>query len=109
MTSVFTLSVFSFLLKRRLPKSTLFPYTTLFRSETYDNLFLQGNAVANYFFFVDDRKRLRSDRKSTRLNSSHANISYAVFCLKKKNEKFYHTILAKNNTCTYFVRVKKLS
>src|SRR5258707_12018258 len=67
---------------RRPPRSTLFPYTTLFRS---------GNIVAKPAVIVvgADKggvgKTTVSDRKSTRLNSSHANISYAVFCLKKKN------------------------
>src|SRR5258707_7581650 len=76
---------------RRPPRSTLFPYTTLFRS----NL-LHPGAVAEPAFdpplprklpcaeYSDDRA-VYSDRKSTRLNSSHANISYAVFCLKKTN------------------------
>src|SRR5258707_2369936 len=66
---------------RRPPRSTLFPYTTLFRSaSTSDSaslFFLQP------FIGLDDRIE-DGDRKSTRLNSSHANISYAVFCLKKK-------------------------
>src|SRR5258707_4542111 len=71
---------------RRPPRSTLFPYTTLFRS---DDGGLQDSAVSR-----DHRRRpavsgtpARRDRKSTRLNSSHANISYAVFCLKKKKKK----------------------
>src|SRR3712207_7894341 len=93
--------VFFFLMIRRPPRSTLFPYTTLFRSlmgqlrtavRTYalggmtpaqttkalDELMdrLPGSSMATFFL---------GDRKSTRLNSSHANISYAVFCLKKKN------------------------
>src|SRR5215203_40320 len=64
---------------RRPPRSTLFPYTTLFRS---------FSAPASYFEVPTcriDRVQRRIDRKSTRLNSSHANISYAVFCLKKNN------------------------
>src|SRR3712207_8440599 len=85
---------------RRPPRSTLFPYTTLFRSDLGGNragrvgerctkpfvlvreLFDLGGerAVDAQEPFTHDR-----DRKSTRLNSSHANISYAVFCLKKKN------------------------
>src|SRR3712207_7606534 len=96
---------------RRPPRSTLFPYTTLFRSqvsvvayaehfeaETAHDLFSRVDATESFFChpntvgearretgrrgFVGDR-----DRKSTRLNSSHANISYAVFCLKKKKNK----------------------
>src|SRR5688572_32348291 len=74
---------------RRPPRSTLFPYTTLFRSET-----LKDRRDSHEVY--DDR-RLREepdtfraqgpDRKSTRLNSSHSQISYAVFCLKKKKRK----------------------
>src|SRR5258707_1879671 len=79
---------------RRPPRSTLFPYTTLFRSRRYLGLMAEQKERGI------DRPRLscgnfahgfaasggRSDRKSTRLNSSHANISYAVFCLKKKKK-----------------------
>src|SRR3712207_8514757 len=86
---------------RRPPRSTLFPYTTLFRSMQEQPVFgyrfegvrhdagtrmgwLKANvAVALESTAVADE--FRTDRKSTRLNSSHANISYAVFCLKKKN------------------------
>src|SRR3712207_7932846 len=81
---------------RRPPRSTLFPYTTLFRSSLVLGrrsvfIFLSASAGAaggggRSRPTTDDdstRRRLR-DRKSTRLNSSHANISYAVFCLKKK-------------------------
>src|SRR3712207_6861774 len=94
---------FFFLMIRRPPRSTLFPYTTLFRSISA----LEGQA-ANWSAsaFIDAQQKLgdaqelltgvmmhsavkselkKQDRKSTRLNSSHANISYAVFCLKKKN------------------------
>src|SRR3712207_7442328 len=79
---------------RRPPRSTLFPYTTLFRS-TYDTgitdddfhifVFRVGHnqSYADATMFVDGTLAAK-DRKSTRLNSSHANISYAVFCLKKK-------------------------
>src|SRR5476649_603854 len=63
---------------RRPPRSTLFPYTTLFRSQTDADAGLQFDSRAHL-----DRRRQR-DRKSTRLNSSHTVISYAVFCLKKK-------------------------
>src|SRR5258707_1183491 len=74
---------------RRPPRSTLFPYTTLFRS-------LEAFAVEHRAWGYDIRRVDRAeaqriepqlDRKSTRLNSSHANISYAVFCLKKKKKK----------------------
>src|SRR3712207_6852133 len=89
---------------RRPPRSTLFPYTTLFRSQGREGLFLlglgldaclalrrQGLSPASV---PESGRRVAvaravnsgSDRKSTRLNSSHANISYAVFCLKKKKK-----------------------
>src|SRR2546422_5359063 len=79
-------SLFFFLMIRRPPRSTLFPYTTLFRSSQQDP---QGPArgderVVRGGSFSDD---LRRDRKSTRLNSSHGYISYAVFCLKKKKKR----------------------
>src|SRR3712207_7141403 len=78
---------------RRPPRSTLFPYTTLFRSEKYDAENSEEDWKEQTRSLRLDKpagqcanaKRLsRRDRKSTRLNSSHANISYAVFCLKKK-------------------------
>src|SRR3712207_7249705 len=86
---------------RRPPRSTLFPYTTLFRSLV--DLLIPFWDLRGYF--GEGRQALRAaagrstapcalrDRKSTRLNSSHANISYAVFCLKKK-KKYIHTILS---------------
>src|SRR3712207_7612915 len=87
---------------RRPPRSTLFPYTTLFRSpsspremrtwlEQHDRLLQRAARVRESLLrrqHLDERiheHTLAVDRKSTRLNSSHANISYAVFCLKKKN------------------------
>src|SRR3712207_7779906 len=95
---------------RRPPRSTLFPYTTLFRSVSFSTLPKLSIAGVSLFCCIycaishcvlpskrSDTKVLflpysfhfvESDRKSTRLNSSHANISYAVFCLKKK--KTYH-------------------
>src|SRR5689334_24632314 len=75
---------------RRPPRSTLFPYTTLFRSKGFDagfphrskrTLSLLSEPVPVPF------RRRGKDRKSTRLNSSHSSISYAVFCLKKKIKK----------------------
>src|SRR3989442_8522598 len=74
---------------RRPPRSTLFPYTTLFRSYetalTYAKSREQfGRPIAG-FQLVQGKLFARLDRKSTRLNSSHVRISYAVFCLKKKN------------------------
>src|SRR6202008_5166297 len=73
--------VFFFLMIRRPPRSTLFPYTTLFRSVR------DRYSFRNWFGFREHGGGFNLDRKSTRLNSSHANISYAVFCLKKKNTK----------------------
>src|SRR5256885_5455706 len=88
---------------RRPPRSTLSPYTTLFRSSQLKpdlleeacrragvplDLRLQAGYDHSYFFiasFIEDHLRFHADRKSTRLNSSHLVISYAVFCLKKKN------------------------
>src|SRR3712207_9366567 len=84
--------VFFFLMIRRPPRSTLFPYTTLFRSHDPrpgevdvgpEEAGQEGHGVADGHAHVG-RGRRGGDRKSTRLNSSHANISYAVFCLKKK-------------------------
>src|SRR2546430_17551923 len=75
---------FFFLMIRRPPRSTLFPYTTLFRSRGFGHC-ADGPVGAGH---VSARRALESldqtDRKSTRLNSSHSQISYAVFCLKKK-------------------------
>src|ERR1035441_5330170 len=71
---------------RRPPRSTLFPYTTLFRSVLVGSTHDCWNPVE-----VEDRRR-RGDRKSTRLNSSHLGISYAVFCLKKKKESIGCTV-----------------
>src|SRR5256885_16498448 len=77
---------FFFLMIRRPPRSTLFPYTTLFRSwGTHDHT--QRATVENHRRRHHRHPRLaRPDRKSTRLNSSHLVISYAVFCLKKKKK-----------------------
>src|SRR5690348_18213162 len=96
---------------RRPPRSTLFPYTTLFRSarrwtDTADNSQVsRDNAERAYSLIMKDKEKLlgfetklkfifshsalKEDRKSTRLNSSHPSISYAVFCLKKKKKKLY--------------------
>src|SRR2546430_13656425 len=70
---------------RRPPRSTLFPYTTLFRSSWLSMIAVDWNDPKEHQgeFPVDD-VTIRRDRKSTRLNSSHSQISYAVFCLKKK-------------------------
>src|SRR3712207_7026091 len=100
---------------RRPPRSTLFPYTTLFRSDLVDLLLVLlavGGDLAEADAAALDVEhavaarlerpvlhRLDRDRKSTRLNSSHANISYAVFCLKKKTKfsTFLQTIFS--NSC----------
>src|SRR2546430_10321792 len=81
---------FFFLMIRRPPRSTLFPYTTLFRSRGADVLALRGLVGRGWHRADHDRHRATSgaDRKSTRLNSSHSQISYAVFCLKKKIDQF---------------------
>src|SRR3712207_7040386 len=85
-----------FLMIRRPPRSTLFPYTTLFRSKDFrvlGALYAETVQLITMDESIDSVEDLRGksvsigqagDRKSTRLNSSHANISYAVFCLKKK-------------------------
>src|SRR3989442_7647361 len=98
-------TLFFFLMIRRPPRSTLFPYTTLFRSRglttrCFDALFRRAACASarlrpSHEAFLDDpldrgeiplrgRRHRTPDRKSTRLNSSHVRISYAVFCLKKK-------------------------
>src|SRR5438874_10395532 len=82
---------FFFLMIRRPPRSTLFPYTTLFRSQRRSLGSEQRILSAGIKFFRDDDSR---DRKSTRLNSSHVEISYAVFCLKKKKKKTTHAYYA---------------
>src|SRR5437870_8289528 len=76
---------FFFLMIRRPPRSTLFPYTTLFRSN--QQACGDGHAHPAVFQNVDGQRGSPGDRKSTRLNSSHVAISYAVFCLKKKNTR----------------------
>src|SRR5688572_33502756 len=85
--------VFFFLMIRPPPRSTLFPYTTLFRSHEEGVVHrallrpVHADQAGGAVEFVGDQNRLGRDRKSTRLNSSHSQISYAVFCLKKKKKK----------------------
>src|SRR5438445_898890 len=82
---------FFFLMIRPPPRSTLFPYTTLFRSLEMELALVLSTMAIEIDHQVPAVQHLvvdlyRQDRKSTRLNSSHANISYAVFCLKKKKK-----------------------
>src|SRR5437870_9073266 len=70
------------------PRSTLFPYTTLFRSQIGGNLAPELMEAVRVVQDPDDTHGFHQDRKSTRLNSSHVAISYAVFCLKKKKKTF---------------------
>src|SRR5688572_31998912 len=97
---------------QRPPRSTLFPYTTLFRSkrdriDLSDKIYFELDSaviLAESFGLLDAVAKaliehpevlvVRIDRKSTRLNSSHSQISYAVFCLKKKNERKAGLVLA---------------
>src|SRR3712207_7005469 len=104
--------IFFFLMIRRPPRSTLFPYTTLFRSSCLRvgvaghggfgtnvlRLWSRGRCVLDRVVMLPTE-----DRKSTRLNSSHANISYAVFCLKKKKNdvEIALVIIILNNSSTY--------
>src|SRR5688572_31886238 len=99
MIFVFLLFIFFFLMIRRPPRSTLFPYTTLFRS---DRRARPADRLPDGGDRDDHQPRRRrsqarrvlvgSDRKSTRLNSSHSQISYAVFCLKKKKKNKLYNI-----------------
>src|SRR2546430_16124826 len=80
---------FFFLMIRRPPRSTLFPYTTLFRSRIGQGDYTRPVEVRRHEALADLQQALERmrDRKSTRLNSSHSQISYAVFCLKKKKKQ----------------------
>src|SRR6266853_3339444 len=92
------LSFFFFLMIRRPPRSTLFPYTTLFRSSANLSRSPRGT-------WMVQEQRFAEDRKSTRLNSSHSQISYAVFCLKKKkqNINISLTVKIKRNGNSMFI------
>src|SRR2546430_5233808 len=91
---------------RRPPRSTLFPYTTLFRSNAAGDTRLKEMGDGDYivvqpgqfltglgYWYDMGGTYYLEDRKSTRLNSSHSQISYAVFCLKKKKNKMHMTTL----------------
>src|SRR5690348_17622248 len=91
-----TVLSFFFLMLRRPPRSTLFPYTTLFRSQRVDEVAdrrrvpprdTAESEPAAGRQDDEERRQRQEDRKSTRLNSSHPSISYAVFCLKKKKQQ----------------------
>src|SRR5471032_3439208 len=88
---------FFFLMIRRPPRSTLFPYTTLFRSGCWFRRH-QG---------PDRQAVCCRDRKSTRLNSSHITISYAVFCLKKKKKKKKNITKTKKKKQIKTIKIKK--
>src|SRR2546421_5634446 len=105
---------FFFLMIRRPPRSTLFPYTTLFRSQGPDSLTRAAASHSN-LFHADVLLSYQPvpgtvvfagygsdmvDRKSTRLNSSHDQISYAVFCLKKKKKNSAALSYRRTNLCT---------
>src|SRR6478735_11108748 len=93
-------SFFFFLMIRRPPRSTLFPYTTLFRSTP--------NAQPCRFTVGRASWELGVDRKSTRLNSSHLVISYAVFCLKKKTRNsILRTYPTKNPFCATVLQLDR--
>src|SRR5207249_11591775 len=77
---------FFFLMIPRPPRSTLFPYTTLFRSSNLPWVVEQSRLAKQIHLPTLLINDLEADRKSTRLNSSHVSISYAVFCLKKKKK-----------------------
>src|SRR2546430_6468068 len=88
-SSLFKGTAFFFLMIRRPPRSTLFPYTTLFRSlQPRSVLRIVGGEYFATMGITVITGRAFDDRKSTRLNSSHSQISYAVFCLKKKKVYF---------------------
>src|SRR5688572_31322111 len=99
----FSFLVFFFLMIRRPPRSTLFPYTTLFRSITLHKGFIYhyDRRRTGGVVLIEKASRHQSqaerpeiaDRKSTRLNSSHSQISYAVFCLKKKKRDHVHNVV----------------
>src|SRR5439155_21264002 len=101
--------IFFFLMLRPPPRSTLFPYTTLFRStsSTPRPTFAgnwRGSKSRSNVDVIGSWTEPRSDRKSTRLNSSHVAISYAVFCLKKKKKKKIKIIIKVRKIYTSEIR-----
>src|SRR5689334_24241953 len=97
---------------RRPPRSTLFPYTTLFRSLRLSALLFHLRVADEKLPADHDDERQHDgqdgDRKSTRLNSSHSSISYAVFCLKKKKSKACNTLVASITTYPLDLRMRHL-
>src|SRR2546430_6240905 len=96
---------------RRPPRSTLFPYTTLFRSRTVfsvdDEADVDGADAASPDAEVrhpPSRQEAAEDRKSTRLNSSHSQISYAVFCLKKKTNLYSHKSIPSRDQSSHLTK-----
>src|SRR5438309_3486644 len=85
-----------FLVIRRPPRSTLFPYTTLFRSLGFERDHSGGGGGSHV---GGGYRQVAADRKSTRLNSSHSSISYAVFCLKKKTERLTFCVMESLKLC----------
>src|SRR3989442_2109981 len=96
---------FFFLMIRRPPRSTLFPYTTLFRSGSRAAPAPRSSVCPRS---TCSRIRTRTDRKSTRLNSSHVRISYAVFCLKKKKKAKHHTALRDKPVVQFFDLISRV-
>src|SRR3989442_3643481 len=94
---------------RRPPRSTLFPYTTLFRSHTVEFVIWYLGPGLFAAAGIVRLSRPEIDRKSTRLNSSHVRISYAVFCLKKKKRKTTPILINKSRTLRQRARAQTLS
>src|SRR2546430_4195863 len=94
---------------RRPPRSTLFPYTTLFRSAVVGACELRLKIPADAIEHLELELRridfVRLDRKSTRLNSSHSQISYAVFCLKKKKNTTYSHMRYISEYCSRYTPI----
>src|SRR5438270_6499985 len=101
--------LFFFLMIRRPPRSTLFPYTTLFRSVAQH---IHADFASSFVRWLQDGRQARrvlEDRKSTRLNSSHSQISYAVFCLKKKKITKHITTQLQNKYLQHHIPLTALT